>query len=137
MSNVLKTVIWDKTGFNKLGKYLDLASYRHKLISGNIANAATPGYSSKDINFKEEVNAAIGKGSLLPMKTTSAGHLGNSGIDRDVKVIKHGAESPDDINGVDIDNEVTNMAVNQMRYTIGAQMLKRKVSALQKAITGR
>ncbi|MEZ5359454.1 MAG: flagellar basal body rod protein FlgB [Candidatus Zixiibacteriota bacterium] len=137
MSSVLKSQIWEKTGFNNLSKYLDLASYRHKLISGNLANASTPEYAAKDIDFKEEVNQAIGKGSVLPMKTTHSGHLGNSGPNREIKVIEHAAESEDDLNGVDVDNEVTNMAVNQMRYTIGAQLLKKKVNTLEKAITGR
>lgn len=137
MSNILNTTIWEKTGFTKLGKYLDLASYRHKLISGNLSNAATPDYAARDIDFKKEVNQALGKGSVLPMKTTSPGHLSNSGPNREIKVIEHRAESEDDLNGVDIDTEMTNMAVNQMRYTIGAQLLKRKVSSLQKAIAGR
>ena len=136
MANVIKNVIWEKTGFNKLGKFLDLAAYRHKLIAGNMANAETPGYAAKDIDFKKEINGALGKGNILPMTTTSPGHLGNSGPSRQVKVIEHGPETEDDLNGVDIDNEVTNMAVNQMRYTIGAQMLKRKVNYLEKAING-
>ncbi|MCK5127143.1 MAG: flagellar basal body rod protein FlgB [candidate division Zixibacteria bacterium] len=137
MANIIKTSLWAKTGFNKLEKYLDLAAYRHKLISGNVSNVSTPGYTAKDIDFNKEINNALGNGPVLAMKTTSTGHLGNSGPERQIKVIETRAQSEDDLNGVDIDKEVTNMSINQMRFTIGAQILKRKVNFLQKAIKGR
>jgi flagellar basal-body rod protein FlgB len=137
MDNVIKTAIWDKTGVNKFGKLLDLAAYRHKLISGNIANSTTPDYASKDIDFKDEVQKALGSGSTLTMKATHTKHIGGSGPNREIKIIEHKAESDEDLNGVDIDTEMTNLSINQMRYTIGARMLQKKMDGLRKAIKGR
>ncbi len=137
MDNVIKTAIWDKTGVNKFGKLLDLAAYRHKLISGNIANSTTPDFASKDIDFKDEIQKSLGLGSTLTMKATNARHIGSTGPNREIKIIEHKADSDEDLNGVDIDTEMTNLSINQMRYTIGARMLQKKMDGLRKAIKGR
>ena len=137
MANVIKPSFWNKTGIDQFGKMLDLSAHRHKLISGNIANAMTPGYAARDMDFQDEMHKALGSGSDLPMKTTNLKHVGNTGPNREIKVIEHGAETDEDLNGVDIDNEVTNLAVNQMNYTIGAKILQKKISFLSKAIKGR
>jgi flagellar basal-body rod protein FlgB len=137
MANVIDKNIWDKTGVNKFSKLLDLSAYRHKLISGNIANATTPDYAAQDIDFKDEMQKALGTGPSLAMKATKTKHIGNTGPNREIKVIENAAESDEDLNGVDIDNEVTNLAINQMRYTIGARMLAKKMGFLSKAIKGR
>ena len=137
MGNVINKLVWDKTGINKFNKLLDLAGYRHKLISGNVANSTTPGYAARDIDFQAEMNKALGSGPVLKMETTNANHLGNAGPNSRIKVVEHRAESDDELNGVDIDTEVTNLAVNQMRYSIGARILQKKLSFLKKVITGR
>ncbi len=137
MDNVIKTAIWDKTGVNKFGKLLDLVAYRHKLISGNIANSTTPDYASKDIDFKDEIQKSLGSGSTLAMKATHTKHIGGLGPNQEIKIIEHKADSDEDLNGVDIDTEMTNLSINQMRYTIGARMLQKKMDGLRKAIKGR
>lgn len=137
MANAITSFLWQKVGVEKFGKLLDLSAYRHKLISGNIANASTPGYAAKDIDFKEEVKQALGDGPMLPLATTSPNHIPNAGMNRKVKVIATGPESDEDINGVDIDREVTNQAVNQMEFSIGARLLQRKLDGIRSAIRGR
>jgi len=137
MANVIKTSIWDKTGVDKFGTLLDLAAYRHKLIAGNVANATTPDYAARDIDFQAEIDKALGDGQNLSMKATSSKHIGGIGQRQEIKVIETAPESEDDLNGVDIDEEITNMAVNQMRYTIGARILQNKINFLRKAIKGR
>jgi len=43
----------------RLEQYMDLLSTRQKLVASNIANADTPGYKTKDIDFQNEfLNAA-------------------------------------------------------------------------------
>ncbi|MFH1700030.1 MAG: flagellar basal body rod protein FlgB [Candidatus Zixiibacteriota bacterium] len=136
MADFVKVAIWQKTGVDKLGKFLDMAAQRHKLIAANLANTTTPGYAAKDIDFKAEMSKALGNGPVLAMKSTNPGHISNSGPDSEVKILKHGPESDDDLNGVDVDREVTNLAVNQMRYSIGSKILQGKVQFLKKAIRG-
>jgi flagellar basal-body rod protein FlgB len=137
MANVIKPSIWDKTGISKFSKLLDLSAYRHKLIAGNIANVETPGYAARDIDFQKEMDKALDTGQNLVMKATDPRHIGGVGPNREIKVYEIGPKSEDDLNGVDIDTEVTNLAVNQMRYTIGARILQKKIDFLEKAIKGR
>ena len=43
----------------KLEYYMDLLSARQKLVASNIANADTPGYKTKDIDFQTEFANAM------------------------------------------------------------------------------
>lgn len=38
-----------------LEKVMDICTYRQKILASNIANADTPNYKAKDINFQEEL----------------------------------------------------------------------------------
>lgn len=137
MASIIGKAMWDKTGVNKFSKMLDVVGFRHKLISGNIANSTTPGYTARDIDFQKEMKKVLGSDKIMPMTTTSAGHISNSGPGVRPEILEHSAENESDLNGVDIDKEITNMAVNQMRYTIGARILQKKMAFIRKAIKGR
>src|SRR5450432_1497931 len=59
------------------GQALQLRSERQRLIASNIANADTPGYVARDMDFAKTLRAATG---TLPtastMATSHAGHIG-------------------------------------------------------------
>lgn len=60
---------------------LNLRSYRQELLASNIANADTPHYKARDIDFKSALNAALSgksEGSVV-LARTQAGHLPGSG----------------------------------------------------------
>src|ERR1035441_6112858 len=44
----------------QLERYMDLLSARQKLVASNIANADTPGYQTRDIDFQSEFQSALG-----------------------------------------------------------------------------
>ena len=44
----------------QLERYMDLLSARQKLVASNIANADTPGYLTRDLDFQSEFQNAIG-----------------------------------------------------------------------------
>ena len=75
MSNILTTFLFNKVGLPKAKAYLDLTAFRHKLISGNVANAATPGYRARDIDFKQEFARLTGASHHLSGMTTEPGHI--------------------------------------------------------------
>ena len=45
-----------------LERFLDVASQRHKLVVSNMANVDTPGYHTKDLDFRSELTRAAGEG---------------------------------------------------------------------------
>ncbi|MBV2194734.1 MAG: flagellar basal body rod protein FlgB [Azonexus sp.] len=58
---------------------LNLRTYRQEILASNIANADTPNYKARDIDFKAALDGALGKtaiGGRLPLAQTNAQHLG-------------------------------------------------------------
>ena len=52
-----------------LEHYMDLLSARQKVVASNIANADTPGYKTKDIDFQSEFRSALGGAARSPSKS--------------------------------------------------------------------
>ena len=55
---------------------LKLRSQRTEVLAANLANADTPGYRARDIDFKNALAAASGQGGGVHLSTTRAGHIG-------------------------------------------------------------
>ena len=51
--------------FGVHGKALELRSQRLNLLASNIANASTPGYKARDINFEAALKEATQQGSSV------------------------------------------------------------------------
>ena len=123
-------------GVPKFETYLDLSAFKHKLTAGNIANAATPGYKSRSMDFQAEFERLSGESKHLPGKLTHPGHLPlghHRYADPEVESQRPG---PDDLNSVDIDHEVADMARNELQFTIAARLLAKKFQGLSRAIKG-
>ncbi len=137
MTNKITNFLFVKTQVPKLEKYLDLSAKRHKLVSSNIANVSTPGYKSREIDFQEEFNKATQKTNRLAGETTHRNHIPlGQHQDRAPKVIEAKVENGE-INSVDIDTEVSNMAQNELLFAVGSRLLQRNFESLRKAITSK
>ncbi len=138
MGNIIQSAILNKVGVPKFKSYLNLTSLRHKLIAGNVANVLTPGYEAKDIDFQKEFQRTQGNSHSISGVTTNSRHIplgmNKAGSPRIVVDKKAGSNG---VNNVNIDEEMTQMATNQISYTVAARMLKNKFNGLRKAITGR
>jgi flagellar basal-body rod protein FlgB len=59
---------------------LNTRAYRQQVIASNIANADTPNYKARDVDFREALTGALaGKSGSLALSTTSARHLAAAG----------------------------------------------------------
>jgi flagellar basal-body rod protein FlgB len=137
MENKLSQFVFDRIGVPDFQKYLDLSSLRHKLISGNVANVSTPGYRSKDIDFQGEFARATSRTNHLAGTVTNANHLPLGQHKDKAPQVDEQKIQGDDMNSVDIDREASNMAQNELLYTVGARLLQRKFDSLRKAITSK
>src|SRR3989338_5889529 len=54
-------------------KALVVRADRQRIIASNIANADTPGYAGRDINFKDAMESALGGNSLSLTPSASSG----------------------------------------------------------------
>jgi flagellar basal-body rod protein FlgB len=98
-----------------LERYMDLLSARQKLVAGNIANADTPGYKTRDIDFQSEFRAALGSGTL---RVTEA----------------PGLITKNDGNNVSIDRESRLLAENALRFNVASALMKSHIRAVRLAI---
>lgn len=138
MGNLLDKALFNKTSIPLLSRVADLSSLRHKLISSNIANVDTPGYERKQIDFQSELNKAVNKPKLQTSQTHPA-HipLGND-PGRAPKVKSYqSAENSTGVNSVDVEQEMADLAQNQLVFEFGSTLLTKKFNGLKNAIRGK
>jgi flagellar basal-body rod protein FlgB len=116
-------------------KALLLFERRTQLLSENIANADTPGYKARDIDFDRVLQNA--QGQKLKMQATHQGHIDPSqqAFAEDVQYRKV-EQSAADGNTVDVQKEKAAFAENSMRYQTTMHILSRRISGLKNAFRG-
>jgi flagellar basal-body rod protein FlgB len=120
---------------------LNLRSERQRLIASNIANADTPGYVARDMNFAQALRNATG--SMQPAATLSAsqpGHItGNGATDgASFSTLNYAAPSQTNLdrNTVDMDRERASFADNTVKYEATLRFIGMQVKTTLSAITG-
>lgn len=94
---------------------MDLLSARQKLVASNIANADTPGYKDKDIDFQFEF--------ISQMKNGTPNVIETPGL-----VVKN------DGNNVSIDREARLLAENALRFNVASALMKTQMKLMTDAI---
>jgi len=119
------------SSWNVLEKSMDISAERHRLITHNIANSDTIGYQAKDLNFKKALQEALEErsGGLIQ---THEKHIAPAPVSalRSNKT----ADSLDTVESVDIDQEMTHLVENNIKYRTSVEMLLRKMSMLKHSI---
>jgi len=103
---------------------------RQSVLSGNVANADTPGYRRFDL----KVDELLQNNSLA---RTDARHLNAGGLkSNDWNVERGDFGTRPDRNGVDIDQELITMSRNAGAFVQQAEVLSRLLSIRRIAVTG-
>jgi flagellar basal-body rod protein FlgB len=100
---------------SQIEHYMDLVSSRQKLVASNIANADTPGYKTRDIDFASELR------SFMSSATPGVQEV-------------EGLKTKNDGNNVSLDREARLLTENDMRFNIATQMMKSEIKDLKNAI---
>ena len=137
MGNTLTKFIFDKVGVPTSRTFLDLAAFRHKLISGNVANVSTPGYKARSIDFQIEFAKMTKKTDHLPGLITNTSHIPLGRNEARQPEIHEESVADGEMNSVDIDREMSGLAQNELLFTIGARILKKKFEGIRKAIVNK
>ncbi len=126
MSNYLSNL-----GTDILIKSLDAVWLRQRVISNNIANAETPGYKSKSVEF-ERLLRNITDGNISDKK--AALKTINS---IEPKLIESNAISDrEDGNNVNLDSENIELARAQLQYSALITSLNAQINRIKYAISG-
>jgi flagellar basal-body rod protein FlgB len=114
-----------------------LQSRRTEVLASNLANADTPNFKARDVDFRAALADASAPGSTLQMKATRAGHLGTNGAGDQVSLQYRTPLAPSlDGNTVDTHLEQAAFAENAVRYQATLTLLSSKFRSLMTAITG-
>src|SRR5262245_33250722 len=100
--------------YTRVEQYMDLLSARQRVSAANIANADTPGYRARDVDFQ----AALGS------------RLASS---RPVVREVDGLPVRNDGNNVSLDREARQLAENALRFNIAANLLRSRIRMIRSA----
>ncbi len=119
---------------------LNLRAARQELLASNIANADTPNYKARDIDFASALQGAVsGTPGSLPLNTTSPKHLGGAtgesvlGAPVQYRTV---LQPSADGNTVDMDVERAQFADNALRYEASLRFVSEKVKDVLTALQG-
>ncbi len=104
---------------SKLDQYMTLLSVRQRLVASNIANADTPDYQTKDIDFEAELRHSLAQPNSAPIVS-------------DVPGLRVKADG----NNVDLDRESRLLSENAIRFNVATQLVRGNLKTLRLAITG-
>ena len=115
-----------------LSKYLDVQSRRAETVAGNLANADTPGYAAKRLDFTDFLSDAA-RDALNPTAAEAGTRAGGVlGLPRVVE--REGAAAGLDGNNVDSGREMAELSESGMQYLAGTQLLQSRLRTLRAAI---
>ncbi len=104
---------------------LELRARRMGVLASNIANASTPGFKAKDIDFQSALKAAEGPAA--------------SGVDRamdEATLYRVPLQPSADGNTVDLSTEQTAFAENAVAYQTTLSFLNGRISTITRALRG-
>ena len=94
---------------------MDLLGKRQQLVAANIANADTPGYKTKDIDFQFEFMSLMEGGSPNVIEA-------------------QGLATKNDGNNVNMERESRLLAENALRFSVASNLLRGQIRAVRSAI---
>ena len=113
---------------------------RAEVLSANIANADTPGYMAKDLDFSAALQQAqSGIESGFSLATSNERHISStisSGLTSSIKYRNPDQPDTGDGNSVDVQRERSAFLENGLEYQASLEFLNSRISGLLKAIKG-
>ena len=106
---------------NVLGKAADASWTRNDILANNIANADTPGFKRKDVQFETSLNETVANIDLNELNCTTYTDQANLSYRYDG-------------NNVDINTENVELAKNQLKYYTLMNSMSQEFSRLKSAL---
>ncbi len=133
---MISTGIFQKAHLSDLKTALSVYANRHQIIADNIANVETAGYRAQEYRFEQYLAGATRR---VRGVQTHQNHLsiGQQQIDETTGEIRETRSVYDNgTNNVDIDQEMTSLATNDLSYRLATRLLSMKYTLLRGAIKG-
>ena len=101
----------------RLSRYLDATAQRGAVVASNIANIDTPGYHTRDVDFRSQLASLMNDGAQKPQ----------------VVEVQGLTERPDG-NNVNMDREGLALGQTQLQFQTGVALLKSQLHEISAAI---
>lgn len=115
---------------------LDMWQRRSETLASNLANADTPGYLARDVDFKQALASASGTSKTLPMTITQQGQIDPQAQAAQKLAYRVPTQPSMDGNTVDTQVEQANFAANGVHYQASLSFITAQIHMLRTAITG-
>jgi flagellar basal-body rod protein FlgB len=108
------------------------------VLAANIANADTPGYKARDIDFSEVLSQGHAEPASMPLKITQAAHITFSDTESPAGELKYRNpyQASLDGNTVEMPVEQAAFAENNVRYQASLNFINLRIAEMQLAIAG-
>ena len=117
---------------------LKLRSVRQELIASNLANADTPNYKARDIDFGSAFSAALEGRSSAALATSNDRHMQvkSAGDIFPSSMIKYRSELQSSVDGntVNVDKEMVDFADNSLRYQAALTFMQKRIETMKTAL---
>ncbi|MEQ1664673.1 MAG: flagellar basal body rod protein FlgB [Bdellovibrionales bacterium] len=125
--------LFDKTT-NALGASINFRQLKQNIISTNVANAETPGYKAKKVDFEDALSRAVDINGLGQMSVDEPDQFAVNGSSID-HIRADVYENPDvtvtnDGNTVDMEREMAELKENSIVYNAAIQLINKKLANL-------
>lgn len=116
----------------------NLRAHRQELISSNIANADTPKYKARDINFSNALQGALTGSKAVTLATSVPNHIAPpmSSIPAAPLLYRTAMQGSIDGNTVDMDVERSQFADNAIHYEANLTFISNQIRMMMAAIQG-
>lgn len=126
---------WIDNNLDTYGHAMVVRAAKAEVIAGNIANADTPHYKARDLDFQAALATARDSGNT-GLRTTHSGHIpGPSGVTAAVTERGDDRIGPDG-NTVQMEVEKAEYVENAVKFQASAQFFDGTLRGLRKALTG-
>lgn len=117
---------------------LKLRAQRSELIASNIANADTPGYKARDIDFSTALKQAQSGQSVVGLTASNNGHISDSvsSVQHDAMRYRIPFQPALDGNTVESQVEQAAFAKNAIEYQATLTFIEGRIGTLMQAIKG-
>jgi flagellar basal-body rod protein FlgB len=115
---------------------LDTWQRRSEVLASNLANADTPGYLARDVDFKKAMANASGNSNALAMTITQPGQINPQAQSAQQLAYRTPTQPSMDGNTVDTQVEQANFAANGVHYQASLSFITAQIHMLRTAITG-
>ena len=130
--------LFDRTA-EGLAKSLDMRLLRHNITSANIANAETPGYTAKKVDFENELSRALQMEGIPGVESSSPEHFPvvQGAVNKVQPDIYDNPEINvnNDKNTVDLEKEMATLTENSIIYKAAIELMRKKMASLKYAVT--